>query len=659
MFDPLPNLTPLTTLHNCFMFGNVSNAVYESNGVDYAADFGYEGGWHNATSDNVAHVLEDCFVSYCQGLPDCSEDYRQYDDNSSLWGEYYYMVSRGHHLVRSICDNIPWRIDSEVGGIGTGLAFLGFLGTFFWQWILPYGHTCYLAARHGWNGVESRSQRLRRVAKKHLSRHVAALTDFHKAQCFSMLAINIATLVAIQRGGFDLKSLQQIYDTYVFLQVLAVNGFLPITFTLANLYLVGMLSCFLVLLSTVTVVLSIATLTSVGKFNPSEADMRNLATLAASGGPPECDGMQPGIYCLQLMRSNSGVDDFYDGQSIPKYAWTILGFCLAILLALIGCQLQIQNTGIVRSTQRYVTPKVYTTARFVTALSRVVHRETANRLPSGISHAARTYWNQTLNLLVILEAAPVVHTTRLKTTSIWQFCTEGVSHMHQQRGCQSWFKLALRTAVYVVVFTFYVRFYNIYLHDLAWFAENNVNGNTWNFGQVFAITVWLPPVVEYIHLEMRGMHRAFDHRLVPPFRISRTPTVDPMVEIDTTHILPTKLDIQHDLENGTGYDKLSSAPVELRTPASACSITFSSSKDDDVGKAGLTQEYNNNIDDSDIATRQGRYTHGYHRPTDQPDAIEPPQSYAGGQADEDGVTEGLLPALDFSRGGDWFSDVEI
>lgn len=137
------------------------------------------------------------------------------------------------------------------------------------------------------------------MAQKHLSRLVAALTDFHKAQCFFMLAINIAALVVIQRGGFDPQSLQQMYNTYLFLRVLAVNGFLPITFTLTNLYLVGMLSWFLTLLSSVTIALSVATLASAGQFNPSVADMTRLAELAASGGPEECDGRKPGIYCMR------------------------------------------------------------------------------------------------------------------------------------------------------------------------------------------------------------------------------------------------------------------------------------------------------------------------------------------------------------------------
>ena len=141
-----------------------------------------------------------------------------------------------------------------------------------------------------------------------------------------MLAINIAALVVIQRGGFDPQSLQQMYNTYIFLRVLAVNGFLPITFTLTNLYLVGMLSWFLSLLSFVTIALSVATLACVGQFNPSLANMTGLAELAASGGPEECDGRKPGIYCLRIMEYNSGVGYFYGGQNVPNYAYTIFGY---------------------------------------------------------------------------------------------------------------------------------------------------------------------------------------------------------------------------------------------------------------------------------------------------------------------------------------------
>ncbi|KAL8662826.1 MAG: hypothetical protein Q9168_008197 [Polycauliona sp. 1 TL-2023] len=488
------------------------------------------------------------------------------------------------------------------------------------------------------------------MAQKHLSRLVAALTDFHKAQCFFMLAINIATLVAIQRGGFEPRSLQQIYDTYVFLQVLAINGILPITFTLANLYLVGMLSWFLVLLSSVTVVLSIATLASVGQFNPSETDMRSLAKLAASGGPPECDGMQPGIYCLQVMGHSSNLDSSYGDQSVPVYAWKILGFCLVNMALLIGRQLQIQNTSVVRSTRRYAEVRLYGTAH--------LERSWTEILESDVAPAGRYHRVTTRGQLLSIERS-----------TIWQFCASAAGQ--KQLELKSSIRAAVQIAIYVIFFTFYVRFYNMYLNDLAWFAINEVNGNTWNFGQVFAITVWVPPIVEYIHLEMRGMHRGFDHRLLPPFQITRTPTPQHTTEVPPIHILPPAKDLDepHDLESGPTYTK-DASPVR---PASANSPIPSSSddddNDDDIGKATIVQGYSALDDDNDfVPARQDHHDesdfHDYHSPTEEPDAIIPLQSYHAGrvyrEGDGDVDTERLLPPLDFeSEGGRGFEDLRF
>ncbi|KAL8837913.1 MAG: hypothetical protein Q9176_005389 [Flavoplaca citrina] len=562
--------TDLPTLHNCFMFGNVSNG-----GSETAAKLQLINEL-NATANNVARVLDDCLTNYCHTIPDCMGASKSYMDLPSLWSDSSYgftnFSGKGPTLVDSICSNVPWRINSDVGGIGiyvsywiqTGLAFLGLIGTLFWKWIIPHGHYCFQAFNHGL---------------------VAALTDFHKAQCFFMLAINIAALVVIQRGGFDPQSLQQMYDTYVFLQVLAVNGFLPITFTLTNLYLVGMLSWFLILLSFVTIALSVATLACVGQFNPSVADMTSLAELAASGGPEECDGRKPGIYCLRTMEYNFGVDYFYGGQNIPNYAYTIL-----------------------------------------------------SKKPSSMRYSARR--------------------AKLRSTRAWRFYTESASIVHQQVQTLSWqslLKLAFGAAIYVVLLTFYVRFYNMYLHDLAWFAENDINGNTWNFGQVFAITVWVPPIVEYIHLELRGMHRAFDHRLLPPFRISRTPTPNPAPELESINILPPKTE-NSDLESG---NKGSSAPIEPVTSRSPSSASPSSPADDDEIGNATTMEAYDDLDDDDIA-HQDHYdeSNGYHL-TDQPDSIIPLQSYGNGHASGDQDTERLLPPLDFSGDGTNFSSISL
>ncbi|KAI4251856.1 MAG: hypothetical protein L6R42_008209 [Xanthoria sp. 1 TBL-2021] len=194
----------------------------------------------------------------------------------------------------------------------------------------------------------------------------------------------------------------------------------------------------------------------------------------------------------------------------------------------------------------------------------------------------------------------------------------------------------------------------MYLHDLAWFAKNDVYGNTWNFGQVSAITVWVPPIVEYIHLEMRGMQRAFDHRLLPPYKISKTQDTEHDQEVNPNEILPMN-DGQYDLETG---NKESPRPIELVTPISASSATPLSYDDEDIGKATLTQD-DDLIDEYDIA-HQDRYTASHdHHPTEQPDSMILLQPYDDRYATGNRDTERLLPPLDFSCDGPKFSSISF
>lgn len=107
------------------------------------------------------------------------------------------------------------------------------------------------------------------------------------------MATNIAALIVVERGGFDPESLQQIYQNYTFLNEIALSGILPITFTLFNLYLISMVSWYLIFLSSLSIILSIATLAVVGHFSPSRSDLKVLEVVASKGGPQECGGMQP------------------------------------------------------------------------------------------------------------------------------------------------------------------------------------------------------------------------------------------------------------------------------------------------------------------------------------------------------------------------------
>lgn len=77
----------------------------------------------------------------------------------------------------------------------------------------------------------------------------SATVEFHKAQCFFMLAIGIAGQIVLRQGSFDDGSLQSIVN-YSVVGFISINGVLPVTLTLLSLHTVQMHSWYVLILST-------------------------------------------------------------------------------------------------------------------------------------------------------------------------------------------------------------------------------------------------------------------------------------------------------------------------------------------------------------------------------------------------------------------------
>lgn len=168
---------------------------------------------------------------------------------------------------------------------------------------------------------------------RYLPSLTTAMTDFQKAQCFFMMAINIAAQVNRFRGGFQPSSLQQLYSTYSLIRSISISGYLPITFTLFTLHMVDMVSGYLVVLSVCTVAISIATFFTLGKFQPSGSDLEYLSQQARTNGPTSCGGNNLFVYCYETRTSDS--DTAVNDTGV---IFSILGFCLVVLLLLIAHQ---------------------------------------------------------------------------------------------------------------------------------------------------------------------------------------------------------------------------------------------------------------------------------------------------------------------------------
>ena len=146
-----------------------------------------------------------------------------------------------------------------------------------------------------------------------------------------MLATNIAGLLVQRSGGLEPESIQQLYNTYVFIKVIAIGGFLPITFSLFNLHMIKMLSWYPITLSIATIAVAIATLKSGHtSFRPIPEDF-DYITEQVPQGPASlisC-GFQNLIPLCYAPRKD---DSFgFNASSNGSSANDILIFCLVTL----------------------------------------------------------------------------------------------------------------------------------------------------------------------------------------------------------------------------------------------------------------------------------------------------------------------------------------
>ena len=369
-----------------------------------------------------------------------------------------------------------------------------------WKWVAHYLSISVFALSPKVNR-QARAQRIRAKGRTvRLDALTSALVEFHKAQCFFVLAIDIAAQVDRTKGGLQPESLQQLYNTWVLIKSISIGGYLPVTFTLFNLHLVDLVSWYLLSLTICTVAVSIATLIAIGNFNPSDADISYLSKVSSTNGPTACGERTPGAWCYIPNSLNYSSNDPSNG------AYSMLGFCVFVLFLLMAKQLGADSYLPQLSSQRKV----------------------RKRFPK-IKHMERWYSKGKGALIATLEVFRTVQQKILdhrKAKQLRRSCSSLIlswKHLSQRmlswRGLSwtqsDWFTKVTESAnkdltilrlfivlFYATIIGLYLHFFKIFCQDLAWFAWNGVS-NTWSFGQIVAITVWTGPLCEYIHLETR------------------------------------------------------------------------------------------------------------------------------------------------------------
>lgn len=222
-----------------------------------------------------------------------------------------------------------------------GLALLAFLVTIPWSSMMREFHTGFvycmgaLLPLRGSSKVEQHSQALSAQSnRKYPEALTTALVKFQKAQCFFMLATNIAGFVVEKSGGLAPQSLQQLYNTYIFIKVIAIGGYLPITFTLLNLHMIKQLSWYLLSLSTITIAVATTTLTlKNAAFMPTTEDFAKITIAASQGGPSSCASQNLAPWCFNPRKDGNYFG--FGSNSSGDGANAILVFCLITLAIII------------------------------------------------------------------------------------------------------------------------------------------------------------------------------------------------------------------------------------------------------------------------------------------------------------------------------------
>ena len=302
-------------------------------------------------------------------------------------------------------------------------------------WIWPFGL----------NSLKRRAEHIQVWTQRLLPSLESALVEFQKAQCFFMLAVQIAAQIAIRNGSLGSDNLQGLYNNYALIGNLSITGFLPITFILLCLHTAGMRSWFVTGLSTCTVIASAVTLFAIGNFNISPTDQSHLA--AQRINMTECGNFDPTTYCLDF--TNVG-----DVASFDSYGsgGVLLLFSLFILVFIILDQFKIL---------RYQFFKRITEQLSKTLKASLV--KLRNQDKYGILQ--RYFCLDENNIGILIHLAVNI--------------------------------------LYFSIWVLYLVFFGTFLTNFVYDTQTEQILPEWGFGQIVAITVWAAPLFEYLKLVTR------------------------------------------------------------------------------------------------------------------------------------------------------------
>ena len=275
----------------------------------------------------------------------------------------------------------------------TAIALSGFLllkvcDDQFYRWSIVLYYFCWpLGFR--WPVGLKYVKRKASILQAHLCKYSPAikssLVEFHKAQCFFILAIEIAANIAVKRGTLNdgITTLQGLFNNYSLVGSVSISGFLPVTFTFLALHRAGTHSYYLLILSHCALALSAVTMFSVGDFAISRVDEGKLIN-ASFTQYPNCGSRDPTTFCLNV--DNDGYGDvplYTEYLTSMNFGYGAVGGPALLFTCLVMALIDLDYLGLQRTSNYKV---------FVKWLGTVLERLFRSKNNSKSAHLTQHLW---------------------------------------------------------------------------------------------------------------------------------------------------------------------------------------------------------------------------------------------------------------------------
>lgn len=293
-----------------------------------------------------------------------------------------------------------------------------------------------------------------RVTKNAHTALITALVDFHKIQCFFSCTIQITALILFQESQNGIAQdtnaigspFKDFFDTSILI-VLATSGFIPIAFTLACISRYGRQSWYMLIISLITILLG-------------------TATLACSYYDVYKYGIQYDLYTSNMQNPFLYNNNYYNNVSVVPTICNIPGSVGELVFPLCGSS-KLGHNAVGPTTvanHRMLAVWANCVAWFVFCAAKHCYNGEGN-------------WGKRYGLR--FHAACVKY-PGLKTLS--------------RSMCWYRFWMILFLAIWSLCFASQFYLFSVYF-------EHSVISEQWSFGQIIAVTIWIPSIVEYVYME--------------------------------------------------------------------------------------------------------------------------------------------------------------